>query len=232
MTRSWMLAMIRKWCAKCHRKALDRMIEAAEEAVEHAKTNNLSRQEIINAENELAKAVQAKNSQYQVQKVGLNTEAQSDNEHRRSTNWCGTRDHPLSRTVCSPDWRSGHPQPCQHAIRSIQWYCLYDTGSAGWGTTHRDKSVLTQAGVKLDPDVRGRPVFCSQNISKSFQLQHRTPSAFFGLWPPPSSRDTSEYFLFQAPSSSPQRYCTLLPLWPLAQHPLQWLLQDLHLLQR
>ena len=48
--------------AKCHRKALDRMIQAAEEAVEHAKTNNLSRQDVINAENELAKAVQAKNS--------------------------------------------------------------------------------------------------------------------------------------------------------------------------
>ena len=33
------------------------------------------RQEVIDAENELAKAVQAKNSQYRVQKVGLNTEA-------------------------------------------------------------------------------------------------------------------------------------------------------------
>ena len=51
------------------------MIQAAEEAVEHAKNNNLSRQEIIDAENELAKAVQAKNSRYQVQKAGLNTEA-------------------------------------------------------------------------------------------------------------------------------------------------------------
>ena len=48
--------------AKHHRKALDHVIQAAEEAVEHAKTNNLSRQEVINAENELAKAVQAKNS--------------------------------------------------------------------------------------------------------------------------------------------------------------------------
>ena len=51
------------------------MIQAAEEAVEHAKNNNLSRQEVIDAENELAKAVQAKNSQYRVQKAGLNTEA-------------------------------------------------------------------------------------------------------------------------------------------------------------
>ena len=48
--------------AKCHRKALIRMIQAAEEAVEYAKTNNLLRQEVINSENELAKAVQAKNS--------------------------------------------------------------------------------------------------------------------------------------------------------------------------
>ena len=48
--------------AKHHRKALDHMIQAAEEAVEHAKRNNLSRQEVIDAENELAKAVQAKNS--------------------------------------------------------------------------------------------------------------------------------------------------------------------------
>ena len=61
--------------AKRHRKALDHVIQAAEEAVEHTKNNNLSRQEVIDAENELAKAVQAKNSQYRVQKVGLNTEA-------------------------------------------------------------------------------------------------------------------------------------------------------------
>ena len=61
--------------AKHHRKALDRVIQAAEEAVEYAKTNNLLRQEVIDAENELAKAVQAKNSRYQVQKVGLNAEA-------------------------------------------------------------------------------------------------------------------------------------------------------------
>ena len=51
------------------------MIQAAEEVVEYSKTNNLSRQEVINAENELAKAVEAKNSCYRVQKAGLNTEA-------------------------------------------------------------------------------------------------------------------------------------------------------------
>ena len=51
------------------------MIQAAEEAVEYAKANNLLRQEVIDAENELAKAVQARDSWYRVQKVGLNTEA-------------------------------------------------------------------------------------------------------------------------------------------------------------
>ena len=51
------------------------MIQAAEEVVEYAKANNLSRQEVMDAENELAKAVQAKNSRYQVQKAGVNTEA-------------------------------------------------------------------------------------------------------------------------------------------------------------
>ena len=50
------------------------MIQAAAEAVEFAKANNLSRQEVINAENEMKEALQAKNSHHQVQKVGLNTE--------------------------------------------------------------------------------------------------------------------------------------------------------------
>ena len=51
------------------------MIQAAEEVVEHTKANNLLRQEVIDVENELAKAVQARNSQNQVQKAGLNAEA-------------------------------------------------------------------------------------------------------------------------------------------------------------
>ena len=51
------------------------MIQAAEGAVEHAKNNNLLRQGVIDAENELAKAVQAKKSRYQVQNVGLIAEA-------------------------------------------------------------------------------------------------------------------------------------------------------------
>ena len=60
--------------AKHHRKALDHMIQAAEEAVKYAKINNLSRQEVIDTQNELAKAVQAKNSWYWVQKVGLKSQ--------------------------------------------------------------------------------------------------------------------------------------------------------------
>ena len=79
MTRSQQEAECWEWsendAAKRHRKALDRVIQAAEEAVEHTKNNNLSRQEVIDTENELAKAVQAKNTQYRVQKAGLNAEA-------------------------------------------------------------------------------------------------------------------------------------------------------------
>ena len=44
------------------------------EVVEFAKANNLSPQEIINAEDKLAKAVHAKNRCYHIQKVGLNAE--------------------------------------------------------------------------------------------------------------------------------------------------------------
>ena len=62
------------------------------------------------------------------------------------------------------------------------------------------------------PTVRGWPVFHSENISEFFQLQPWTPSAFFRLQLPLSSRDASEYFLFQVPSSSPKHYCRLPPL--------------------
>ena len=48
--------------AKHHREALDCVLQAAVEVVEFTKANNLSRQEVIDTENELAKAVQAKNS--------------------------------------------------------------------------------------------------------------------------------------------------------------------------
>ena len=52
--------------AKHHREALDCVIQAAAEVIEYAKANNLLRREVIKKENELAKAVQAKNSHYQV----------------------------------------------------------------------------------------------------------------------------------------------------------------------
>ena len=52
MTRSRQEAKHWEWSendtAKCHRKALDHVIQAAEEAVENAKNNNLSRQECSN----------------------------------------------------------------------------------------------------------------------------------------------------------------------------------------
>ena len=86
--------------------------------------------------------------------------------------------------------------------------------------------------VNEDYSVRGQPVSRSKDISESFQLWPQTPLAFFGLQLPPSSGDTSEYFLFQPPSSSPQRSCTLLPLWPLDRHPFWWPLRNLCLLQR
>ena len=44
------------------------MIQAAEEVVEHAKTNDLLRQEVINSENELAKAVQARTADTEFKK--------------------------------------------------------------------------------------------------------------------------------------------------------------------
>ena len=69
--------------AKHHRKALDHVIQVAAEVVEYTKANNLLRQEVINAENEVAKAVQAKNSHYQVQKVGLNAEARITSQTMR-----------------------------------------------------------------------------------------------------------------------------------------------------
>ena len=79
MAQSWQEAkhweQLENDAAKHHRKALDRMIQATEEVVEYAKINNLLRQEVIDAENKLEKAVQAKNSCYWVQKAGLNTEA-------------------------------------------------------------------------------------------------------------------------------------------------------------
>ena len=72
IAKSWQEAKHWEWsendAAKHHKEALDHVIQAAAEAVEYAKANNLSRWEVIDAKKELAKAVQAKNSCYWVQK--------------------------------------------------------------------------------------------------------------------------------------------------------------------
>ena len=87
MAKSWQEAKHWEWSendtAKHHREALDHVIQAAAEVVEFTKANNLSRWEVIDAENELAKAVQAKNSHYWVQKVGLNAEARITSQTTR-----------------------------------------------------------------------------------------------------------------------------------------------------
>ena len=150
---------------KCHRKALDCMIQAAEEAVEHAKRNNLLRQVVINAENELAKAVQAKNSQYWVQKAGLNAEAciaspitrtvepmfnwamnegdpQMDVEHE-TTHYCG-RSVALTVSQGIPNHIDVPSEQYDGIARMIH------AALAEGQHTDPDKSVLTQAGVKLD----------------------------------------------------------------------------------
>ena len=94
--------------------------------------------------------------------------------------------HSSSNTdICCDQGSIYRPTPCSRVSNKpcgIYWMCMMQS-------------------------VRGRPVFCSENILEFFQLSPRTPSAFFGLQPPLSSRDTSEYFSFQAPSSSPQHYC-------------------------
>ena len=61
--------------AKHNKEALDWLIQAVMEVVEFAKANNLLRWEIIDAEDKLTKAVQAKNSHYCIQKAGLDAEA-------------------------------------------------------------------------------------------------------------------------------------------------------------
>ena len=51
--------------------------------VEFTKANNLLKQEVIDMENELAKAVQARNSPSCIQKVDLNAEAHIDSQTMR-----------------------------------------------------------------------------------------------------------------------------------------------------
>ena len=69
---------------------------------------------------------------------------QSSNEHRRSMNWCGTRNHPLSRTVCSPDYIDVPLEQYDGIAHVIP------TALAEGQHTDPDKSVLTWASIKLD----------------------------------------------------------------------------------
>ena len=141
------------------------MIQAAEEAVEHAKRNNLSRQEVIDAENELAKAVQAKNSQYRVQKVGLNTEARIASPTTRTVEPTFNRmmnegdprmdvehetTHYRGRSVALTN---GQGIPNHIDMPSEQYdgiARMIHAALAEGQHTDPDKSVLTRASVKLD----------------------------------------------------------------------------------
>ena len=141
------------------------MIQAAEEVVEHDKRNNLLRQEVIDAENELARAVQAKNSQYQVQKAGLNTEASIASPTTR------TVEPTFNRTMNKGDPRmdvehetahyhgwsvaltNGQGIPDHVNMPSEQYNgiaCMIHAALAETQHTNPDKSVLTRAGIKLD----------------------------------------------------------------------------------
>ena len=137
------------------------MIQAAEEAVEHAKRNNLLRQEVIDAENEL----QAKNSQYRVQKVGLNAEARIASPTTRMV------EPTFNRTINKGDPQMDVEQETAHycgwsvALTDGQGIpnhidapseqyngisCMIRAALAKGQHTDPDKSVLTQAGVKLN----------------------------------------------------------------------------------
>ena len=141
------------------------MIQAAEEAVEYAKINKLLRQEVIDAENELAKVVQAKNSRYWVQKAGLNAEAYITSQTTR-----------LVEPMFNPMMNVGDPQIDveQETIHYCGWSIVLTKGQgipnyvdapseqydgiahmihavlAKGQHTDPDKSVLTRAGIKLN----------------------------------------------------------------------------------
>ena len=141
------------------------MIHAAEEVVEYAKTNNLLRQEVINAENELAKAVQAKNSQYRDQKAGLNAEAHITSPTTRTieptfnqmmnigeprTNVEQETVHYHGQSVALTEGQ-GIPNyinmPSEQYDGIVHMICAV---LAKGQHTDPDKSVFTQASIKLD----------------------------------------------------------------------------------
>ena len=141
------------------------MIQAAEEVVEYAKTNNLSRQEVIDTENELVKAVQAKNSCYQVQKVGLNAEAHITSQSMRLVEPMFNPTMNIGDTQVDMEQETIHYHGQSIALtkgQDIPDYIdapseqyngiahMIHTALAKGQYTDPDKSVLTRAGVKLD----------------------------------------------------------------------------------
>ena len=141
------------------------MIQAAEEVVEYAKTNNLLRQEVIDTENELAKAVQAKNSHYRVQKAGLNAEAHITSQTMRLVeptfnpmmNVGDAQVDVEQETVHDSGWSialafgQGIPNYVDVPLEQYDRIaCMICTALAKGQHTDPDKSVLTRAGVKLD----------------------------------------------------------------------------------
>ena len=141
------------------------MIQAAEEVVEHANRNNLSRQEVIDAENELAKAVQAKNSRYRVQKAGLNAEAciaspttrmveptfnQMMNEGDPQVDMEQETAHYRRRSIALTN-SQGIPNHVDMPSEQYDGIAHMICAALAEGQhTYPDKSVLTQAGIKLD----------------------------------------------------------------------------------
>ena len=141
------------------------MIQTAEEVVEYTRTNNLSRQEVSDAENELAKAVQAKNSWCWVQKAGLNAEAHITNQTMRLVEpmfnpmmnvgdpWIDMEQETvhyhrwsigLTKGQGIPDYVNAPSEQYDGIVHMIR------TALAEGQHTDPDKSVLTRAGVKLD----------------------------------------------------------------------------------
>ena len=128
---------------------------------------------------------------------------------------------PSSRVTCSNCNKPGYTKDkCWHPGGS-------DEGVVHMLMQRKRRILLLLPRQMLWGSVRGWPVFRSKSILEFFQLQPRTPSAFFRLWLPPSFGDALEYFLFQAPSSNPQHYHAHLPPWPLAWYPIQRRLWDL-----
>ena len=133
--------------------------------VKFAKANDLSRWEVIDAENELGKAVQAKNSCYWVQKVGLNAEACITSQTIRLVeptfnpmmNVGETRVDVEQETVYYHGWSitptegQGIPDCVDAPLEQYNGITrMIRTTLAKGKHTDPDKSVLITASIKLD----------------------------------------------------------------------------------